>query len=131
MNIDTFQLATGGVGPGFTTYSFATVGYSVEVVPTPPGYVSPWGSGGTGSGNIADGYVPYHFREKVKVKVTRDGLEWEEEFCEIDMPAFLRNSETVEATFIGVKGADEVTASATFIKYMINTDNVIIKVKKL
>lgn len=134
MQINTFQLATEGIGPGFTTYSLATVGYLVEIVPVPvpPGFVFPQGGGGTGSGNIATsyGYVPYNKREKLRIKVSRNGREWEEEFEEIDIPSFLKEgeSESVEASFLSMQTA---SASATFIKYMINTDNVIIKVKKI
>ena len=126
MIIDPFQIATSGVGPGYTTYSFATLGFSIEVVPVPPGYVYP-PSEGTGSGNIA-GYVPYNTREKIKIVVKRDGKEWEEEFYEIDTPAFLKDSEGVNVTYVK---KHEVEVKASFVKYMINKSNVIIKVTKL
>ena len=128
MYIDTFRLATEGIGPNSNTYSIAVVGYSVDVViitPIPPST----SGGGTGAGNIANAYVPYIFGEKVKVRVTRNGIEWEEEFREFNLPEFLRDySESVEVSYLGMK---DTAPAVTFIKYMINNDNVIIKVNKL
>ena len=126
MFVDHFQLAVNGLGPGLTTYSVATTGYVVEIVVTPPGYVHP-NEGTTGAGSIA-GYIPYPKREKLKVTVTLNGRSWEEEFEEIDIPSFLLDEVTVTAESLGVK-RDIVTAS--FVKYMINSDNMIIKVTKL
>jgi hypothetical protein len=65
--IDTFQLATQGIGPGWSTFGFATqgFGFEVEVIIRPV-----TGGGGT----VWHDDVPYEIIIRVKYK----GKQWEE-----------------------------------------------------
>lgn len=72
MIIDAFQIATDGVGPGFTPLSFALngFGYDISIEVIPPHY----GTGGGGGRSLpyAD---PYY---TIKVRVSYKGQTWED-----------------------------------------------------
>jgi hypothetical protein len=62
--MDHFQLATGGVGPGWTTFNMATSGFGFEIEVT----VTPVTGGGGGRGTIWDQNQPYQITVRIKYK---------------------------------------------------------------
>ncbi len=74
--IDPFQIATNGVGPGFTTFNFATMGFGfdVEVIVAP--IIPPGRETFGGTGSVPYVYTPQHY--EIIVKIRYKGKEWED-----------------------------------------------------
>jgi hypothetical protein len=91
MVVDPFQFATEGVGPGFSTYSFATLGFGFEIEIT----VRPKPNGG-GSGGVPtlwDDAVPY----EITIRISYKGKKWEEK--RLISPLMMKSLEKVMASF--------------------------------
>lgn len=84
--IDPFQIATLGVGPGFSTFSFALLGFSfdVEITVTPVERLSPWLGG------------PEDYKITVKV-TTKKGKVYSQSYVATDHG--LKTFEKVMASF--------------------------------
>ena len=120
--MDHFQLATNGVGPGWTTFNMATCGYGFEVIIIPPKKEN---RGGTGAAKLR----PYTGMDHIViVRIKKDDKVWEAEYRTSKF--FADKIPTVTAWFSGAIRLTE-NVSIKIQKLGINIKSIFVKGKKL
>lgn len=134
--INTKCIALSGIG--FGSRAMVNSGYTYQYLfssPTPT-YTpitssGSGGRGGTRAGNIAIAYVnlPYDSKDRIRVKIKYNGREWEEEYeYDKEDPLSTELNEHIVANFVRL---NPVVAEVSFMKTLINTKNIFVKVRKL